>query len=165
MCGYLLPVVPYAWDEPTCPEKLSLVVKGGRESRQFDLRSFGPQGKLYYESYFCLVIKKEEQVDLTRRQSGVVEFALDVPQGRAVILTKKVCEGSRYVLFEIMGFWVVSCLCLLTNFDLFLSLSLSLMVEFRQKIPAMADECQWFSCSCCIIFPRRKFCSGRERTH
>ena len=97
-CPFARPVVPYAWDEPTFPEKLSLLVKGAREARQFDLRSFGPQGKLYYESYFCLVIKRdEERTGLPQRQSEMVEFALDVPQGKAIILTKKVCVHTCYL--------------------------------------------------------------------
>lgn len=83
--------VPYAWDEPTLPERLCVLVKGGNEPRQFDLDSFGPQGKVYYESYFCMVIKEEGENDSPQRQLAKVEFALDVPQGKAVILTKKVC--------------------------------------------------------------------------
>ena len=46
--------VPYAWDEPTFHKKLCVQVKGSREVKEFDLNFFGPQGKLYYESYFYI---------------------------------------------------------------------------------------------------------------
>lgn len=46
--------VPYAWDEPTYPERLSLQVKGSREIKEFDMNTFGPKDKLYYESYFYI---------------------------------------------------------------------------------------------------------------
>ena len=46
--------MPYAWDEPTLPERLCLQAKGSREVKEFDLGKFGPQGKLYYESYFYI---------------------------------------------------------------------------------------------------------------
>ena len=43
--------VPYSWDEPTCPEKLCVQVKGSQDSKEFDFESFGTRGKLYYERY------------------------------------------------------------------------------------------------------------------
>ena len=46
--------VPYAWDEPTLAEKLSIEVKGAKECKEFDFERFGPRGKLYYECYFYI---------------------------------------------------------------------------------------------------------------
>lgn len=46
--------VPYSWDEHMLPECLCVEVKGGEELR-FDLETFGPKGKVYYESYFYIV--------------------------------------------------------------------------------------------------------------
>ena len=82
-------VVPYAWDDTTLKEKLCLRVKAGSEPRCFDLESFGTKGKVYYESYFYIVAmgtRKELPVGVVDRD----EFVLDVPQGKAVILSRKV---------------------------------------------------------------------------
>ena len=46
--------IPYAWDEQTLPKKLSVQVKGSRESQELDFETFGARGKLYYESYFYI---------------------------------------------------------------------------------------------------------------
>ena len=58
--------------------------------KEFDLNSFSDQGKVYYESYFYIV------ATTTTTSSGGTkeqeEFVLDVPQGTAVILTKKVTD-------------------------------------------------------------------------
>ena len=78
-------LVPYAWDETTLTEKLCVQLKNGSESRQFDLGAFGSQGKVYYESYFYIVAT--ETNDQSENQKSLV---LDVPQGKAVILTRKV---------------------------------------------------------------------------
>ena len=75
--------VPYSWDDITLPEKLCIHISGISEPRQFDLNNFGPQGKVYYESYFYIVAME------TGTQINE-ELVLDVPQGKAVILTKKV---------------------------------------------------------------------------
>ena len=84
--------MPYAWDEATLPEKLYVQIKGGSEARQFDLNTFGHQGKVYYESFFYIVAVQSttiDQSDLPESQREA-ELVLDVPQGTAVILTKKV---------------------------------------------------------------------------
>ena len=84
--------MPYAWDEATLPERLYVQIKGGSEARQFDLNTFGHQGKVYYESFFYIVAMQStatDQSDLPESQRGV-ELVLDVPQGTAVILTRKV---------------------------------------------------------------------------
>ena len=46
--------IPYAWDEPMFRDRLCLQVKGSQEIKEFDLNTFGPKGKLYYESYIYL---------------------------------------------------------------------------------------------------------------
>lgn len=65
-------------------------MKTSSEPRYFDLETVGSKGKVYYESYFYIVATGTA----TRRsEKGVVieeELVLDVPQGKAVILTKKV---------------------------------------------------------------------------
>lgn len=85
-------LVPYAWDEVTLPERLCLHIKDVSEPRPFELSSFGPQGKLYYESYFYIVAMdtKTDQSHLPESHRLEGELVLDVPQGRAVILTRKV---------------------------------------------------------------------------
>lgn len=47
-------LVPYAWDEVTCPEKICLQPASTTKSKEFDFESFGPRGKLYYDSYFYI---------------------------------------------------------------------------------------------------------------
>uniref|UniRef100_A0A1X7TNH4 Vacuolar protein sorting-associated protein 13 VPS13 adaptor binding domain-containing protein n=1 Tax=Amphimedon queenslandica TaxID=400682 RepID=A0A1X7TNH4_AMPQE len=86
--------VPYAWDEVTLPEKLCLHIKDVSEPRPFDLSSFGPQGKVYYESYFYIVAMdtKTDQSHLPESHRLEGELVLDVPQGRAVLLTRKGLE-------------------------------------------------------------------------
>jgi len=46
--------VPYAWDESTFCKRMCVQVKGSQEVKEFDLNTFGPLGKLYYESYFYI---------------------------------------------------------------------------------------------------------------
>lgn len=84
--------VPYSWDEVTFPERLCIHIKGVSEPRQFNLSTFGPQGKVYYESYFYIVAvgTKTDQSHLPESQQINGELVLDVPQGRAVLLTRKV---------------------------------------------------------------------------
>ena len=70
-------------------EKLCVHVKTGIEPRCFDFESVGSKGKVYYESYFYIVAMG------TRETFGIEsiseeDLVLDVPQGKAVILTKKV---------------------------------------------------------------------------
>ena len=84
--------VPYAWDEPTQPELLCLQVKGVSEVKEFDLNSFSDQGKVYYESYFHIVATTSSS-NGTKEQE---QFVLDVPQGRAVILTRKVTDTRMH---------------------------------------------------------------------
>ena len=35
-------------------EHLFLQIKGSQEVKEFDLNTFGPQGKMYYERYFYI---------------------------------------------------------------------------------------------------------------
>lgn len=92
-------VVPYSWDEVTLPEVLCLHVKEVSEPRPFDLSNFGPQGKVYYENYFYIVAMetKTDQSHLPESQRLEGELVLDVPQGRAVILTRKVSGWSLLI--------------------------------------------------------------------
>ena len=46
--------MPYAWDEPTALEKLCIQPASTAKSKEFDFDSFGPRGKLYYDSYFYI---------------------------------------------------------------------------------------------------------------
>lgn len=89
------PLVPYAWDEPTSPELLCLQVKGVSEEKQFDLNLFTDQGKVYYESYFHIVAAPTSERGCLK---GREEYVLDVPQGKAVILTNKVSYMYMYVI-------------------------------------------------------------------
>ena len=81
--------VPYSWDEPMLGEVLCLQVKGVDEIKEFDFNTFGPRGKLYYESYFYVCAVGTGDGD-GRRGAGHSQLVLDVPQGTAVIFQRKV---------------------------------------------------------------------------
>lgn len=82
-------LVPYSWDDVTLPEKLCVHVKTGSESRCFDMETVGSKGKVYYESYFYIVAMETRQ-SLSGAGSLTEPLVLDVPQGKAVLLNRKV---------------------------------------------------------------------------
>ena len=104
----IITAVPYAWDEPTHPEVLCLQVKGVSEVKEFDLNSFSDQGKVYYESYFHIVAASRSGGESGSRRLD--EFVLDVPQGRAVILTRKVIAIIQRERERLGSYYVISCL-------------------------------------------------------
>lgn len=72
---------------------LCVSVKGS-EVKEYDLNTFCEQDKLHYESYFYIVaMPTNTEVGTPKGE----EFVLDVPQGRAVILTRKVRYGGSSV--------------------------------------------------------------------
>ncbi len=76
-------------------EKLCVHVKTGLEPRCFDFESVGSKGKVYYESYFYIVA-----MGTKRMESGTEEdLVLDVPQGKAVIITNKVILNNIYYYY------------------------------------------------------------------
>ncbi|XP_028393538.1 vacuolar protein sorting-associated protein 13D-like [Dendronephthya gigantea] len=93
--------VPYAWDEPTLPRELTCGIVNDGSFIHFNLDKLGEKDKLYYYNAIYIAFTHT----LTRSE-GVVsrsfsmkpvdpsniyseELVLDVPQGTAVILSKK----------------------------------------------------------------------------
>ena len=87
-------------------------VQGSHEEREFDLERLGERGMLYYERYFYIAAsatflrgsswpddRDEEEEEATR-------LVLDVPQGTAVILMKKVRRCFNSFLLKFSVFYV-----------------------------------------------------------
>lgn len=70
-------------------------MQGSREEREFDLERLGERGMLYYERYFYIAASatfsdKGQSLMAAKEGDTARELVLDVPQGTAVILQRKV---------------------------------------------------------------------------
>ena len=66
-------------------------VQGSHEEREFDLERLGERGMLYYERYFYIAASATFlRGSWPDEEEMMRDLVLDVPQGTAVILKKKV---------------------------------------------------------------------------
>lgn len=98
--------VPYVWDEPTKPTRLTVVAPGGA-SASYDMTTLKEGNQLTYENfiYVCLSVTfagDDMSVSCDSLESQNQELVLDVPEGTRVILSRKEA-GKRSQLWRMTG--------------------------------------------------------------
>lgn len=91
--------MPYVWDEPAKPARLTVIAPGGASS-SYDMATLKEGNQLTYENfiYVCLTVTFNGD-DMSA--SGVLnasnqELVLDVPEGTKVVLNpKEACKRSQ----------------------------------------------------------------------
>lgn len=98
--------MPYVWDEPTKPARLTVIAPGGA-SASYDMTTLKEGSQLTYENfiYICLSVTFSGN-DATSMADSLdpsnQELVLDVPEGTRVVLNRKEA-GKRSQLWRMTG--------------------------------------------------------------